>query len=84
MVTKTIDKAHEVNLFFSPTGNLISFFPSSFFLGQNLLIWAQTFTDRTGQSYYGEHMLLYLDVNMLLSFSEISDPQQNTQKSANS
>ena len=49
-VSKIIDKAHEVNLFFSPTG-------------QNLLIWAQTFTDRTGQSYYGEHMLLYLDAN---------------------
>lgn len=49
-VSKTIDKAHEVQLFFSPTG-------------QNLLLWAQTFMDRTGESYYGEHMLLYLDVN---------------------
>jgi translation initiation factor 2A len=47
--TKTIDKAHEVNLFFSPTG-------------QNLVIWAQTFTDKTGQSYYGEHVLFYLDM----------------------
>jgi len=49
-VTKIIDKAHEVNLFFSPAG-------------KHLLIWAQTFTDKTGQSYYGEHMLLYLDMN---------------------
>jgi len=31
-------------------------------LGKHLLAWAQTFTDKTGQSYYGEHMLLYLDV----------------------
>ena len=30
--------------------------------GKHLLAWAQTFTDKTGQSYYGEHMLLYLDV----------------------
>lgn len=49
-VSKIIDKAHEVNLFFSPTG-------------KHLLAWAQTFTDKTGQSYYGEHMLLYLDMN---------------------
>lgn len=48
-VSKIIDKAHEVNLFFSPTG-------------KHLLVWAQTFTDKTGQSYYGEHMLLYLDL----------------------
>jgi translation initiation factor 2A len=48
-VTKILDKAHEVNLFFSPNG-------------QNLLVWAQTFTDKTGQSYYGEHVLLYLDM----------------------
>jgi len=49
VVSKIIDKAHEVNLFFSPTN------------GHNLLIWAQTFTDKTGQSYYGEHILFYLD-----------------------
>jgi len=48
-ISKVIDKAHEVNLFFSPTG-------------QHLLVWAQTFTDKTGQSYYGEHVLFYLDM----------------------
>lgn len=48
-VSKIIDKAHEVNLFFSPTK------------GHHLLVWAQTFTDKTGQSYYGEHILFYLD-----------------------
>jgi len=49
VVSKIIDKAHEVNLFFSPTN------------GHHMLAWAQTFTDKTGQSYYGEHILFYLD-----------------------
>jgi len=30
--------------------------------GHHMLAWAQTFTDKTGQSYYGEHILFYLDV----------------------
>mmetsp|Transcript_25171 Transcript_25171/g.22198 ORF Transcript_25171/g.22198 Transcript_25171/m.22198 type:complete len:292 (+) Transcript_25171:711-1586(+) len=46
---KIVDKAHEITPYFSKEGNL--------------LIWAQAFMDKSNQSYYGEHVLLYLDMN---------------------